>query len=121
MNEQRTSNEVLRGPCARRRVTCDLITSEGPTFHGENDCANPQAECPRLPGEDYTKCQIICQQGAHAEIKALNACKAAGYDPGASVAIISGHYYICEPCGAALRDAGVIQIRLQLRFKSART
>jgi hypothetical protein len=112
-----TEQQLQRGPCARRRVTCDLMTAEGPTFHGENDCANPQAVCPRLPGEGYEKCQSICQQGAHAEIKAIHACVNAGYSAAGAVAIIQGHYYICEPCGAALRDAGVTQIRIQLRHR----
>jgi pyrimidine deaminase RibD-like protein len=72
---------------------------------GENDCANPQAVCPRLAGEGYEKCQTICRQGEHAEIKALRQLE--GSDLRHAVAYIHGHYYICEPCGAALRDAGI--------------
>lgn len=111
MTEHRPS-KPMRGPCAKRRVTCDLMTAEGPTFHGENDCANPQAACPRAPGEGYEKCQSICQQGQHAEIKALHEAINAGYSTFGAVAIIEGHYYICEPCGAALRDAGIALVRL---------
>lgn len=94
----------MRGPCAKRRVVCVLHCMDGSTFTGENDCENPQQTCPRAPGEDYTKCQAICQQGAHAEIKAL---EQAGDKAIGAVALLTGHYYICEPCGAALRDAGV--------------
>ena len=90
------------------------MTAEGPTFTGENDCANPQTVCPRQPGEGYAKCETICQQGEHAEIKALRMAREAGYSAESAVAVIRGHYYICEPCGAALRDAGVTQVRIRL-------
>lgn len=104
----------MRGPCARRLVTCDLMTADGPTFVGSNDCENAQEVCPRAPGEGYEKCSTICQQGAHAEIKALNLALDNGYDTRGAHAIIQGHYYICEPCGRALRDAGVRVVRLML-------
>jgi hypothetical protein len=104
----------MRGPCAKRRITCDLMTAEGPTFHGTNDCDNAQEICPRAPGEGYEKCASICQQGAHAEIDALNAALRCGYEAKDAVAIIQGHYYICEPCGRALRDAGVRMVKIVL-------
>ena len=62
-----------RGPCAKRRVSCTIIDRGGRVFTGENDCANPQAVCPRAPGEGYEKCRSICQQAGHAEIMALEA------------------------------------------------
>lgn len=104
----------MRGPCAKRRVVCHIMTAEGPTFTGENDCANPQPVCPRLPGEDYTKCQTICQQSGHAEIEALRAVRASTYDAEGAVALLEGHYWMCEPCGRALRDAGVRMVKLVL-------
>jgi len=102
----------VRGPCAKRRVTCQIVYGGSPEefVMGENDCANPQAACPRLPGEGYEKCQTICQQGDHAEIKALRQLE--GHDLSHAMAIIVGHYYICEPCGAALRDAGIGRVVL---------
>ena len=27
-------------------------------------------------------------------------------------AIVTGHYWICEPCGRALRDAGVTTVKI---------
>lgn len=103
----------MRGPCAKRVVECDIEAFGGAErFSGTNDCANPQAVCPRAPGEGYEKCQTICQQGEHAEIKALNA---AGDKARGGIARIWGHYYICEPCGRALRDAGVHYVEIFLK------
>lgn len=97
----------MRGPCAKRQILCIITTQYGRRYGGENDCANPQTTCPRLPGEGYEKCKTICQQDGHAELQALAAAKEENaYLQGAS-AFIRGHYYICEPCGKALRDAGI--------------
>lgn len=102
----------MRGPCAKREVTCAIISGDlSQQFVGTNDCANPQAVCPRSPGEGYEKCQSICQQGDHAEIKAVKLAGAAAKD---GMAQIHGHYYICESCGRALRDAGVIYVQVFL-------
>lgn len=82
-----------------------MITSRaGDVYEGENDCANPQPVCPRLPGEGYEKCRSVCDQAGHAEIEAL---KKAGAAAVGATAVIYGHYYACEPCAAALRDAGI--------------
>jgi deoxycytidylate deaminase len=78
-------------------------------FVGENDCANPQAVCPRGPGEGYEKCKTICQQAGHAEIEAL---KAAGEHARGAEALLYGHYWMCEPCGAAMRAAGIYSIKI---------
>lgn len=100
-----------RGPCAKRAVRCEIVDLRGNTFVGKNDCANPQSVCPRLPGEGYEKCASICDQAGHAEIEALRA--AGGHAAGAR-AFLVGHYWICEPCGRALREAGVASIEIDL-------
>jgi pyrimidine deaminase RibD-like protein len=76
---------------------------------GENDCANPQTTCPREPGEGYEKCKTVCQQAGHAEIEAL---RAAGAEAEGAVADLHGHYWMCEPCGRAMREAGVRWIKV---------
>lgn len=81
-----------------------MIRRHGVEYVGRNDCANPQPVCLRLPGEGYDKCKSICDQAGHAEIEAL---KAAGEHARGSVAALTGHYWMCEPCGRALREAGV--------------
>jgi deoxycytidylate deaminase len=104
--------------CAKRRVTCRIeVTHPSGEFEyvvGENSCANPQTTCPREPGEDYTKCRTICQQGGHAEIRAIELAKKAGMNTGSGIALITGHYWICEPCGRALRDAGLRLVVIEL-------
>lgn len=102
---------MVRGPCAKRQVIC-WITAGGKQYRGENDCANPQPACPRLEGEGYEKCKTICQQAGHAEIEAIRAAQADGRNLTGAKARLFGHYWICEPCGAALRDAGVWSIEL---------
>jgi deoxycytidylate deaminase len=101
----------MRGPCAKSPVRC-VIRNGYMEFTGENDCANPQAVCPRAPGEDYTKCQTICQQAGHAEVEAV---KKAGIHAKHGTAYLFGHYYACEPCARALRDAGVTEIVIRVR------
>lgn len=104
------------GPCAKRTVTC-LIESTHPSgelewVEGSNWCANPQPVCPREPGEDYTKCKTICRQSGHAETNAVALAKKSGISLIGGSATIRGHYWICEPCGKALRDAGVARVIL---------
>lgn len=99
----------MRGPCAKRQVVCVIVAINGDRFRGENDCANPQTVCPRLAGEGYEKCQSICQQAAHAEAGAV---KAAGAAARGGHATLSGHYWMCEPCGAALQGAGVASLTI---------
>lgn len=97
------------GPCAKRRVICRITAADGRSFVGENSCANAQPMCPRNPGEGYEKCQTICEQAGHAEIEAL---KLAGAAARGASAELWGHYWICEPCGRALLDAGVLDIAI---------
>lgn len=106
MNQQASDEQVTRGPCAKRQVVCVIIDAENyRSFRGENDCSNPQAVCPREPGEGYEKCQSVCGQAGHAEIEAV---RAAGEFARGGTAQLWGHYWMCEPCGRALREAGIV-------------
>ena len=103
---------MTRGPCAKLRVRCFIFPPDkgAPVFVGENDCATPQAVCPRAPGEGYEKCASICQQAGHAEVMALKQAADAGVSVRGGTATVAGHYWICEPCGRALRDAGIVSV-----------
>lgn len=111
MTEAPLTTETMpsRGPCAKRQVVCVLTAMDGTRYRGENDCANPQPVCPRAIGEGYEKCQSICGQAGHAEVEAV---RAAGSAARGAHAVLSGHYWMCEPCGAALRDAGVASLTI---------
>lgn len=98
--------------CAKKIVIC-TITTQHSIVYAQNDCNNPQAKCPRLPGEDYTKCKTICDQPGHAEIQALDKAKMMGFDMTGSLAIISGISYVCKVCANALFAAGVQEIRIR--------
>ena len=98
--------------CAKQTVKCVLILPAGGVFFGSNSCANPQVECPRLPGEGYSKCLSVCQQRGHAETQALVAARDAGVSPEGATAYVSGHTYMCRHCQETLVAAGVRNFRL---------
>jgi len=104
--------------CAKRHVECrievDHPSGEMEYVVGNNGCANPQPVCPRGQFDDYTKCKTICQQGGHAEIHALELAHKAGIDVRGGRAIVTGHYWICEPCGRVLRHAGIKTVTIVL-------
>jgi len=95
------------GPCAKQRVICRIIATDGEVFMGENKCASPQEICPRLPDEDYKKCKSICKQVAHAEEVAL--CYAGDKAKEATVTI-EGHSRICDECEILLSEADVKEV-----------
>lgn len=96
--------------CAKVVVQCFIITRDNQVFEGTNCCDNPQEQCPRLPGEDYTKCREICRQPSHAEVAAVNSAKEAGADLRGAHAELRGLHYVCKPCATVLKDAGIATI-----------
>jgi hypothetical protein len=100
----------MTGPCAKTRVRCTVVGRDGSRFVGENICANPQAACPRAPGEDYAKCRTVCVQIGHAEVVAAIR---ADYRAAGGVAYLEGHTYACDSCKAALALVGVTDIRIE--------
>ena len=95
------------GPCAKTHVKCTIVSRTGKRYIGTNSCRNSQRNCPRLPGEDYTKCHTICQTDGHAEEVAL---RLAGDDTKGSWVFIEGHEWCCQNCQKLLWDAGVMCI-----------
>lgn len=95
--------------CAKLKVTCTLVTASGETIVGENYCRNPQAVCPRSPGEDYTKCKTICDQVGHAEVVAA---MLAGDKASGATAHLKGHSYYCRDCQETLFAAGVVSLSI---------
>lgn len=89
--------------CAKAHVTAFLIGRSGKWYEGDNRCDNPQACCPRLPGEGYEKCVSVCRTRGHAEMAAL---LAAGDDACGGVMIVNYHY-CCPDCTRACDAAGV--------------
>lgn len=92
------------GNCARRVVTCTLVTPRGERIVGKNWCSNPQEVCPRTENEDYAKCKTVCQQWGHAEEVAV---VVAGERAMGARAYIEGHTYACRNCQETLFAAGV--------------
>lgn len=97
------------GPCAKATVRCTLVTPNGERIVGTNRCANPQATCPRAPGEGYEKCTTVCRQQGHAEQVAV---QLAGEKARGSRAFLEGHTYACMNCQHALFGAGVLSFSI---------
>jgi deoxycytidylate deaminase len=98
------------GPCADKRVRCEIITKDGRSAIGFNDCLNPQTTCPRQPGDDYTKCVTVCAQPGHAEITAVLKARARGLDLTGARAFLSGIEFICQHCRRETKAAGISRI-----------
>ena len=101
------------GPCAKKRVRCEILTLNGDVFTGTNDCRNPQKTCPRAGDEGYDKCITICDQLGHAEVMALRSAKEAGADLNGATASISGIGHYCRNCQDELFGAGVKYLTLK--------
>lgn len=99
----------MRGPCAKARTRCTIVTTEGDRIVGENWCNNPQPTCPRKEMEGYEKCSKVCQQYGHAEVMA--AFLADDQCIGAT-AYLEGHTYYCQNCQETLFEAGVVALRI---------
>ena len=103
----------MSGPCAKRHVECWIRTADNSSvFYGSNECEHPQAACPRLPGEGYSKCKTICGQTAHAEVMALRAAAKACVSVAGGTASIIGHYRLCDDCAAAMKMMGIAFVTL---------
>ena len=95
--------------CAKRRVICILRDDAGREARGENTCLNPQAVCPRQDGEGYEKCKTVCRQTGHAEVNALRLwTDKYGRYAQPTLALIRGHFYVCEKCQRAMDRAGIL-------------
>ena len=92
--------------CAKVVVTATLLTLDNEVFIGRNDVPNPQKECPRVDGEGYEKCKSICKQERHAEIDAIEKCRAAGCNPRYG-SISVDYHYVCPWCQAELDKLGI--------------
>lgn len=97
------------GPCAKQTVKATLIATDGERFVGTNACANPQAVCPRLPGEGYEKCITICDQKGHAEEQAM---RAAGTKVIGSHVYVEGHTWACQNCQIEMFSKGVAALTI---------
>jgi deoxycytidylate deaminase len=110
------------GPCAKKHVVCFIKPREwhGPLVQGSNACLNPQPVCPREDHEDYSKCKTVCQQQGHAEEQAIAEARRLGANLDGATAYLYGHYWMCQNCGNALREAGVTHIEIFNRIPAPR-
>lgn len=100
------------GHCAKKVVTCDIITLEGATYKGMNICYNPQETCPIVGNEGYEKCKSVCLQPYHAEMWALSVALHDGANVKGATAVIRGIGYSCRNCQEELYRAGIKYITI---------
>jgi len=106
----------MSGFCAKRHVIAVIVPKGGQIGLGKNYtafniCENPQKECPRKEGEDYTKCREICGQRYHAEELAL---AFAGEDAMGATLYLKGHDHCCERCIDLMKRAGIRAYHVEL-------
>jgi deoxycytidylate deaminase len=104
-------NENLRGKCVKQTVIA-IISNNGKHYIGTNWCKNLQTECPRdvkgmKTGEGYEFCKNVCKQDGHAE---ENAILMAGEEAKGATMLLIGHYYMCDRCQKACKEAGIKDI-----------
>lgn len=77
-----------------------------------NTCSRGDAPCPRVGkvSGDYTGCL-----GTHAEINLIHLLQGYNLQPHEipEVVWVSGHYYACGECAAALKAFGIKEIRVR--------
>lgn len=102
-----------RMTCAKQVVKATIVTTDGRTFVGFNNCNRPQVVCPRgdMPSNvGYHLCKEVCGQPGHAEIMAL---QAADWDVEGATLILEGHKAVCPTCMKALNAAGIARIEVK--------
>lgn len=103
-------------PCRKVRVRATLVIPGGRVYIGENGIkADPGPGCcPReglQHGEGYELCRTVCEQTGHAEVNALELCRADGQPTLGGVIYLEGHDRLCEACAAVCRVARVTVVR----------
>lgn len=94
--------------CAKRRVSCRIRhRATGREVWGYNSCDNPQVFCPRVGGEGYGKCKLVCQQRWHAEEGALLLAEEQGLPLEECEAWVYGIDKICGNCMRLMGNAGI--------------
>lgn len=107
----------MMGPCAKKRVTCEITTADGRVFTGENSCRKPQSVCPRegdMVRDDFEKCRLICDQPFHAEVAAISEALRMGADLKGAVARVQ-HHRVCPNCATLMERYGITWITEETR------
>lgn len=108
------------GRCAKKIVVCKIVLTNGTEFIGTNDCFNPQFQCPRFPGDNYSKCRSICNQLGHAEqvalYKAIGAFTYWEEVLKGAKAYIKGISWVCRQCQEVLYQHGIESISIVKEF-----
>lgn len=97
--------------CAKAYVAARLTTRDGRVFTGTNDCARPQATCPRRAAghgrDDYRLCKAVCGQQGHAELMAVRAAWEIGVTDLMGAVMHIGHHRVCADCAGFMTRLGI--------------
>lgn len=90
------------------RTTLAMVVKDGEILsYGTNEHLEPCKREGYPTGEGYELCEY-CQYTNHAE---ANAVKGKSFPKGAKV-LLFGHYYACDPCKEAVKNAGIKEITI---------
>ena len=103
--------EVIK-PCLKQSVKAAILTLNGELIFGSNKIANDVKACPRVEqgsktGEGYELCKSICNQGAHAEVNAIEKALKLNKTIADSTLYLFNHYYCCDSCVNSMKDVGI--------------
>lgn len=83
--------------------------ANGSDFHKTNECVRIKLKS--KTGEDYELCEG-CHPKNHSEPTAIADAVQAGHDTQGAVIYLWGHWWCCEPCWVAMKDAGITTVYL---------
>lgn len=96
--------------CAKKKIAAGTWCYGNKWVQAVNFCTHEGEVCPRLnmpSGAGYEPCKA-----QHAEANLAAHLAAMNFESD-GIAWVYGHYWACEPCAAALRKVGVVEIRVR--------
>lgn len=94
--------------CSKKQTACGTYVN-GEWVQAVNFCEYQGDSCPRIgmpSGQGYELCRAHHAE-ANLALKIAHECKRSD-----GIAWLTGHYWACEPCAAALKEIGVREIRI---------
>lgn len=107
---QNLTNYQVPNPCLKQSVKALIVTLKGDQVFGSNHINNIVSSCPRVEqgcktGEGYHLCKEVCNQGAHAEVDAINQAQNQNLDIKGGILYLVNHYYCCDNCLSSMKEA----------------
>ena len=83
--------------------------TNGSDYHEKNGCERVRRGIPT--GQSYELCEG-CHPKNHSEPRAIADARAQGHNPSGADLYLWGHWWACEPCWNAMKEAGIDKVYL---------